>query len=406
MSCPALPIDGGYLSAVLAFVDCQAQLLGAYGYQALAAPGSLFSLILAVLLTIFVAVYGYGMMLGQVPSIRDGVLAFVKIGIVLVLATNWPPYQTLVYDTVVKGPAELTAAIGGGSGLPGAQGGLVTRLEATDRMLMTLAAEGTGLAQTQEQAAMRTPPVLPGFDALALSRIFYLGGVVGAFAAVRIIAGLLLALAPFFIAFLLFDATRGLFEGWLRALFGAALGALGVSIVLGIELALLESWLADILAARAANLAVPNAPVELLVTTGIFALVLVAMLWALTRVAMGFRLPAVWRWVSAAIAPRAAAIATTAPNARTVGSDEPAAGRSRAIAIADAVLANQRREGEGRELAGQTAGRMSDDPAATRLPIDAVSRGSAAPLAAPLGHTFRRRTANRVSASAGRRDQQ
>ncbi|WP_343519941.1 type IV secretion system protein [Sphingomonas sp.] len=396
MSCPALPVDGGYLSAILAFVDCQAQLLGASGYQALAAPGSTFSLILTALITIFVALFGYRMMLGQVPSVREGVLAFVKIGVVLVLATSWPPYQTLVYDTVFKGPAELTASIGGASGLPGAQGGMVARLEATDRILASLASDGAGYPQTPEQAAQRTPPVLPGFDALALSRIFYLGGVVGAFASVRIIAGLLLALAPFFFAFLLFGATRGLFEGWLRALLGAALGALGVSIVLGIELALLESWLARILAIRAANVSVPNAPVELLVTTGIFALVLAAMLWALARLAMGFRFPEVWQWATNALAPRSAG-ATAEPRSPGAEASEPAVARSRAIAIADAVAASQRREADGPGNAAQ---------AAMRVPVQAVSRESAAAAAAPLGQTFRRRTINRVSASAGRRDQQ
>ena len=69
----------------------------------------------------------------------------------------------------------------------------------------------------------------------------------------RLVAGLLLALGPFFIAFLLFDGTRGLFEGWLRVLGGAALGALGTAIVLGVELALLEPWLADLLACRLAG---------------------------------------------------------------------------------------------------------------------------------------------------------
>ncbi|WP_447726006.1 type IV secretion system protein [Sphingomonas koreensis] len=396
MTCPALPIDGGYLSAILAFVDCQAQALGANGYQALAAPGSPFSLILAALITIFVALFGYRMMLGQVPSIREGVLAFVKIGIVLVLATNWPPYQTLVYNTVFKGPAELTASIGGASGLPGTQGGMVARLQSTDQMLASLAFNGVGYPQTPQQAAARTPPILPGFDALALSRIFYLGGVVGAFASVRIIAGLLLALAPFFIAFLLFDATRGLFEGWLRALLGAALGALGISIVLGIELAVLESWLAKILAARAANVSVPNAPVELLVTTGIFALVLAAMLWALARLAMGFRFPAVWQRAADLVAPRPIPQTGEEPALATVA-NEPVVARSRAIAIADAVAASQRREGDNPGIAGQVA---------ARVPTGAVSRDSPAAAASPLGRTFRRRPVNRVSASAGRRDQQ
>lgn len=396
MSCPAVPIDGGYLSAILAFVDCQAQTLGANGYLALAAPGSPFTLILTVLITIFVALSGYRMMLGQVPSIREGVLAFVKIGVVLVLATSWPPYQTLVYSTVFKGPAELTASIGGASGLPGARGGMVARLEATDRMLTELSAEGTGAPQSAQQARERTPPILPGFDALALARIFYLGSVVGAFAAVRTIAGLLLALAPFFIAFLLFETTRGLFEGWLRALLGAALGALGISIVLGIELALLESWLANLLAARTANISVPNAPVELLVTTAIFALVLTAMLWALTRLAMGFRFPTAWHWPASLAIPRPIAGASeqriSAPR-----SGDPAVARSRAIAIADAVAANQRRENEKPGAPGQTT---------TRVPTNAVSRDRTAPAASSLGQTFRRRTINRASASAGRRDQQ
>lgn len=396
MNCPALPIDGGYLSAILAFVDCQAQTLGANGYLALAAPGSAFTLTLTALITIFVALSGYRMILGQVPSIREGVLAFIKIGIVLVLATSWPPYQTLVYNTVFKGPAELTASIGGASGLPGAQGGMVARLEATDRMLVSLAADGTGAPQTLQQARERTPPILPGFDALALARILYLSGVVGAFAAVRIVAGLLLALAPFFIAFLLFETTRSLFEGWLRALLGATLGALGVAIVLGIELALLESWLASILTARAANISVPNAPVELLVTTGIFTLVLGAMLWALSRLAMGFRFPAVWQSAVSSIMPRPIP-EISEQRVSTPRSGEPVVARSRAIAIADAVAANQRREEEGSGIAGRSA---------ARVPVNAVSRDKAVPAAFALGQTFRRRTINRASASAGRRDQQ
>lgn len=394
MICPSVPIDGGYLSAILAFVDCQAQQMGAAGYQALAAPGSTFSIILAVLLTVFVALFGYRMMLGHVPSVREGVMAFVKIGIVLTLATSWPPYQTLVYNTVFKGPAELTASIGGASGLPGAQGGMVARLENTDRMLMSLAVNGAGFPQTTEQAAQRTPPVLPGFDALALARIFYLAGIVGAFASVRILAGLLLALAPFFVAFLLFEGTRGLFEGWLRALLGAALGALGVAIVLGIELAILETWLSNILAARASRVSVPNAPVELLVTTATFAVVLGAMLFALARVAMGFRLGAILNWTASVAGTAPKDTSEARPNADSTS--EPVVARSRAIAISDAVAASQRREEQ------VPAGTI---PGASRVPIEAANRDITPPPPTPLGHTFRRRATSRVSASAGRRDQ-
>ena len=66
-------------------------------------------------------------------ALRDGVLALVKIGIVLALATSWAAYRTLVYDVALKGPAELAAQIGQPAGLPGAGGGLVHRLGYTDR---------------------------------------------------------------------------------------------------------------------------------------------------------------------------------------------------------------------------------------------------------------------------------
>lgn len=396
MACPTLPADG-FLSGVLRFVDCEAQTIGAAGYQALAAPGSSFSLILTALLTLFIALFGYRMLLGHVPSVREGVLAFVKIGVVLVLATSWPAYRTLVYDTVIRGPAELSASIGGAAALPGAQGGMVSRLEAVDQAMISLAIVGAGQPATAEQAAEPMPPPMAGFEAFALggARILYLIGIVGAFAAVRLVAGLLLALAPFFFAFLLFDATRGLFEGWLRVLLGAALGALGVSIVLGVQLALLEPWLSSLLAARAANLTAPNAPVELLVVATLFCLALAAMLWGVARLAAGFRLPDVREWIGASGG------AQMRPDAeqRILDVDQqsqPAAAHSRAAAIADAVVASQRRD---------AADPIQPIGSGSRVPIQSASRSIETAPALPLGQSARRRTSNRISASVGRRDQ-
>ncbi len=395
MMCPALPTDG-FLGALLRFLDCQAQTIGANGYQVLAGPGSSFSLILAALLTLFIALHGYRMMLGHVPSIREGVLAFIKIGIVLVLATSWPAYRTLVYDTVFHGPAELSGSIGGASALPGAQGGMVSRLEATDRAMVSLAVVGAGQPRSAEQAAEYMPSPMAGFEAFALggSRILYLIGIIGAFAAVRLVAGLLLALAPFFFASLLFDATRGFFEGWLRVLVGAALGALGVSIVLGVELALLEPWLSSLLTARAANITVPNAPVELLVVTTIFCLVLVAMLWATAQLAISFRFSAIQAIASNLIGDRAG-MQSREQQIRVIGDMTPATSHTRATAIADAVAASQRREAGGTPSAGY---------AGSRVPVAAAGRSIEVPAAVALGQSSRRRTRARISASAGRRD--
>ena len=100
-ACTAPPPTAGFLEGLLSYVDCQAQSIGANGYEALAAPGSTLSLLITGFLTLFMAFMGYRMLFGQTPSLRDGVLAMVKIGIVLALATSWAAYRTLVYLSLI-----------------------------------------------------------------------------------------------------------------------------------------------------------------------------------------------------------------------------------------------------------------------------------------------------------------
>jgi type IV secretion system protein VirB6 len=410
-ACPSVPPAGSFLRGMLDFVDCQAQSIGAEGYRALAAPGSTLSLLLLGFLTLFVALFGYRLLLGRTPGVREGVLALVKIGIVLALATGWTAYRTLIYDVAFHGPAELAAEIGRPAAIPGAGGGLVVRLDQADRAMVALAALGIGeetAAGATTPAAEPGQPALPteaarqaqGYDALALAgaRILYLAGAIGALAAVRLVAGLMLALGPFFIAFLLFDATRGLFEAWLRVLGGAALGGLGAALLLGVELSMLEPWLADLIARRIAGLPIAGVPVELFVLTLVFALALLAMLIAAARAAYGVRPPPAWR--------RAPALAAAALGgdrvgvSRTLRETVPAnADRSRAATVADAVAASQRREAAP-ALAHGLAAPAASPHVARHLPVRDL-----APLPQPrLGQSFRRRTSGRVSASSGRRD--
>src|SRR5207245_10489089 len=102
---------------------------------------------------------------------------------------------------------------------------------------------------------------------------------------------------PFFIAFLMFDSTRSLFEGWVRVLAGAALAAIGVSIALGLELALIEPWLSGILARRMAGEALPTVATELFVVVTLSTIIVVAALYGCGRVARAFRLPSLPRFV-------------------------------------------------------------------------------------------------------------
>lgn len=427
MSCPAILPGDAFLSGVLGYVDCQAQTIGMSGYQALAAAGSPVALLLGVLLTIFVALFGYRMLLGQVPDLHDGVIAVVRIGLVLVLATSWPAFRTLAYDVTMRGPAELAASIGGGAGLPGTDGGLVARLQRIDNGLVELLELGTGRPDSSALQVGPTVPLTaeqgrqevqraqllsqrPRWDPekeasrVGAARTILLTSEVASFASVRLIAGLLLALGPLFALFLLFDATRGLFEGWVRGVAGAALGALGTAIVLGVQLALLEPWLASVLFQRRQDVPTPSVPVELLVMALVFALTLLAVLIATAKVAAGFRIPDAWRAGSARIIDMVrGSVPELVPD--TNASRVPAAERSRALAVADAVATAQRRERVGGAVArdGSWSGGAAGG-SRQRGVHQAVSRDIAAAAAVPLGQSGRRRTGTRVSARAGWRD--
>jgi type IV secretion system protein VirB6 len=418
VTCPAIN-DNQFLSSVLGHIDCQAQTLGAAGYQAMAAGGSASSLVLGGVLTIFIALFGYRLILGDTPDVRAGILTMVKLGVVLVLATSWPAFRTLAYDVALKGPAELAGAIGGASGLPGAGSGLVARLQVIDDEIAELNVIGTGRPpNTDLVAGPTTQPMTPEQQAqerrrlqglasharwdpahdlslLGSARTLFLSGTIAAFASVRLIAGLLLALGPLFAIFLLFAGTRGLFEGWVRGLVGAALGALGTSIVLGVELALLEPWLAAVMDLRHQEIATPAVPVELLALSLVFAVTLIAVLVAVARVAHGFRIPESWgrihERVAGGLAPAVPLLATARATEGTINDQ-----RSRAIAIADAVSATQRRESHAAQPAPASLGRAVISPT--------NAREIAVAAAVPLGQSFRRRTRGRVSAGATRRD--
>ena len=414
--CAPLAPGSGFIQTVLAFLDCQAQILGARGWQALAAPGSTLALVLTGFLTLFVAMFGYRLLLGQGPDVRTGVVAFVKIGIVFALATSWGAYSTLVYDVVNRGPAELATEIGTASSLPGTRGDLVGRLEGADRAFVALTVLGEGRPPpgmfdgNQTAATYDIPPQpYPGFNtyAIAASRMLFLISAIAGLGGVRLVAGLLLAVGPFFVAFLLFDNTRSLFEGWIRVLAGAALAALGISIALAVELALIEPWLTELLARRGADEWLPGMPVELLVVTFAFTLIVIAMLYASAKTAFAFRLAPVWQAVAGRTArnPASEERRFAAP-ATARGDAPPAEARSRAATVADAVAMTQRREAANITVAaarsngggGEAGGTAQSAAAASSRPAPS----SLAP--APLGQSFRRRTRGRVSASAGRRD--
>ena len=396
-ACAAPGTGGAFLAEMLAHLDCQAQTIGASGYQALAAPNSPVALALGALLTIFIALYGIRLLLGSIPTLNDTVMVFVKIGIVLTLASSWAAYRVIAYDVVLKVPAEVFSSIGNATGLPGADGGFATRLQDVDNGILALTTTGSGrleiasVPQAGSTASDMAPMVVADGFALGTARVAYLGSTIAALGIVRLAGGLLLALAPVFVGLLLFDATRFLFMGWLRTLVATALGGLAIAIVLSVQMAILEPWLANVLTQRAARIATIAAPVELLVITLAFAIILFGMIVVGMRIAWANVAPAMtMQRFRADAAPREAQL----PSSNHLNTPSPLAlSPSRPLAIADAIAAAQQRDdgiGGWRSLSVTT--RMTGD----RDGSTAARRVSGM---TPLGQSYRR-TASRVSAAS------
>jgi type IV secretion system protein VirB6 len=398
--CDSIPSPESFAPSAIRFLDCQAQLIGAEGYKALAAPGSAASILLTGMTTLLIAFIGYRMLLGQTPTIREGVLTFVKIGLVLVLATSWPAYQALVYNIILHSPAELVSAIGVPSGLPGSGGGLVGRIDAVDQALKILAIDGVGAPPLGPDGQPLMPSVAPppflGFDSFALgfARVIFLVSTIASFAFVRIAAALLLALAPLFAAFLLFDGTRGLFEGWAKALIATALGSLAIAVAIGIELAFVEPWLTGLLARRAGGLDIIGVPAQLLAATIIFAIALFGATLFTARIATSLRIPA---WMQTLPTSWHDNTTPHADARQRSAAHPPIESRSRAAAVADAVAASQRREAAAAEPTGGS--RAVHIARSTIRQAGSERHGRASTIGAPG-----RRTRQRISANALARD--
>lgn len=400
MSCGAIQTGNHFLGAVLSHVGCQAQAIGAYGYGALADPGSPVAALLLAALTLFIALFGFRLMFGEAPAGRDLVGDVIKIGIVLTLATSWPAWRAVAYDAVLSAPAQLAGTIGGASSLPGGRNDLPQRLDSADQGIIALTAFGTGrltggVVVSTDLGDSTRGIALADQSGFGWGRVVFLAGTIGPLAVVRLSAGILLAVAPLMAALLLFAGTRDIFFGWLRALGACALGAVSLALVYSVELAMLESWLRDALGQREAGVLTPAAPTELLVLALAFAAIAWGALGLVVRM-MFFAMPG-WQRLTEKLAE------SSRPNAKSAFAQQPVlAGMpgepARAQRVVDAVAQTMRREERLSErshllASGAFAGR------ATSVTTDTA----ALPLSEALGSSYRR-THRRNSPAASKRD--
>ncbi|WP_309612370.1 type IV secretion system protein [Sphingomonas sp.] len=274
----------GLVADLLANTDCQASSLVERGYTALSTPGAATAAVLTSLMVIAVALYGYRLLLGKGLALSDVTGLAIRLGVVLLLAASWSSFQALAYDAFARAPSriasELVVAIDAPAPLDGVQSAL-DRIEKGNVGWRTRAGIASPMVGGAPTAAM----------ALNVSSFLLTLSTVGLLVVSRILLALLLAITPVMAGFLLFDATRGLLEGWLRALTGAALVPLFVLILCAIELAILSPLLDRMLADQASGQFELDTVTPVALVVIVFSIAIVASARAATMIARGIRLP-------------------------------------------------------------------------------------------------------------------
>lgn len=397
-ACPIAQPDDGMIQGLLGSVDCNVRSMSEAGYGALAQTNSPVAALLTGLLTLYIAFIGYRMLIGRTPlRVGDLTVSALKIGVVLALATSWPTYQQLVFDTLFRGPEQLAAGMLDAVQPAGSllRGDPFAGLQAAYDELQASAAYFT-------QRALGTASPLQGGNAggaLALnaSALLMLLTSLGTVLAAKIVLGLLLGLGPLFVAMLLFDATRGIFEGWLRASIAFALAPLMAVLGLVVQLTLIEPDLVRLAEMRSqglVDLAPANAVFLLtLISTGVS----LALAIAVGVIATSLRLPRFGVASAPADGPVAVAQAQTVLGRETAGVVPRSETEPRAASIAAAAAAMERRESRVTRADGERGRRTSIRP----------GRGDEGPrttMSAPIGQTYRVGARPRHAASNLRRD--
>ena len=393
--CPT-PLDLGLVENLLTSVDCNVQAVSELGYRAVAAPDSQLAVALTIMLTIYVAVFGLRLLMGTAPlRVGDLTVTALKIGLVLAMATSWPTYQHVLFDTLFRGPEELAASMMGAMQPPNSllRGNPFDGLQVSYDQLQAAAAFFVRISPaTASPFTGGVPFAAFGLNIASFMMLFTTLGII---LAAKVVLGLLLALGPIFVAFLLFDSTRGVFEGWLRAALAFAFVPLFVTLALLVQLTLIEPYLLALSQMRASG--TPDLPAA----TSAFVLTLIASGVSLAGVigifiiALGFKLPGRSAGaVANGAAPGAAAHHSTVTPSPQTASVQPL--QPRVAAISAAMVSMDRREARQAD-AGEGPRRLNLGARAGGEGTD--NRRSSADL------SYRRSAQPRRAASSARRDQ-
>lgn len=286
--CPAPP-EEGMVGGVIDTVDCHIRILVHDTYRNLVGPDTLFATAFTGLLTIYIALIGYQLLFGR-GGMRVTELPFaaLKIGLILAFLTSWAAYQTLIFNLLFEGPAEIMKVLIGPLSQQGStfNGDVMGGVQETFEKLSGAAGVYGGMSNPAANLLQGGPML--GSGILWLTSIALLLLTLGIIIAAKIVLAFLLAIGPIFIGMLLFDQTRGLFEGWVRATFSFAMAPLAVTVFGAVMLMILQPFI-ELLMKNAGEGKFDMGPViTIAIIVTVFVMVMIFGLGAVAAIGRGF----------------------------------------------------------------------------------------------------------------------
>lgn len=205
----------GHLKQLLDKVDAGVENYIFNSYAGLAAE---MSSTLRIMFVLFLVLYGVSVMQGWIrTSLPEFIQMLVRMLFIFIFATFWNVFSAFAYELFTQTPNQVAGV------LLSSAGGSLSNADSVNEVLGGIydktISSASQLIFKSDTWAFGTK--LHGL----LLAVLVIGMIIYALFLIvlaKIAVAILLGLSPLFIAFMLFSATRGLFEGWLRQLLNFA----------------------------------------------------------------------------------------------------------------------------------------------------------------------------------------
>ncbi|MEM1021680.1 MAG: type IV secretion system protein, partial [Pseudomonadota bacterium] len=237
--CPEYDPSNALIQPLMTHVDCQVESIIKSGHDGIFGQFGQFGFLLTGCLTILVAIYGLRLLMGGAQlSLKDIMPKLMLIGGLVAVVTNWSLFQLLFFGPLYTSGEGIGLAVLDMLGFSQADSiyeqldvWIATAARLTSDSAGTVAQATQNLQQTPldpatPQPSGDKPPVVVGanlFIGDALPKILLWGATLlaafcsaGLMVTSKITVGLLLAIGPLLFVGILFEATRGIFMGWLQ----------------------------------------------------------------------------------------------------------------------------------------------------------------------------------------------